>query len=180
MRELGSGDIQNLRGVVADDPVRAVQALPGVATGDDFQAEFSVRGAAFRQTGLVIDGVATPVLFHAVRGTEDTGSIAMINTDVLARASLGIGPHGRRDGDWLGATLAFDIREGSRDRAGACAPRSAGRAPPSWRKGRSAEQRGSWLFSSRKSYVDWLVRKIDPAIESTIGFADVRARSHTT
>src|SRR3990172_1552517 len=32
---LGSADIQNLRGVLADDPLRAVQVLPGVATTDD-------------------------------------------------------------------------------------------------------------------------------------------------
>ena len=37
---LGSADIQNLRGVLADDPLRAVQVLPGVATGDATQARF--------------------------------------------------------------------------------------------------------------------------------------------
>src|SRR5262249_43219677 len=37
--ELGSAALQDLRGVLADDPMRAVQALPGVATGDDFQAQ---------------------------------------------------------------------------------------------------------------------------------------------
>ena len=37
-----------LRGLVADDPFRAVQVLPGVATGDDFRAEFAVRGLARR------------------------------------------------------------------------------------------------------------------------------------
>src|SRR6185503_17248090 len=114
--ELGSAGLAELRGVAADDPIRAIQALPGVATGDDFQAEFSVRGSAFRQVGMVIDGVSTPLLFHTVRGTEDTGSIAMINTDVLGRAALSVGSQAQRHGDWLGATLEFDIREGSRDR----------------------------------------------------------------
>ena len=102
--------------MVADDPMRAMQALPGVATGDDFQAQFSVRGSAFRHVGLVIDGTPAPVLLHAVRGAEDTGSIAMINSDVLSRATLLTGPHALRHGDWLGATLEFDVREGARDR----------------------------------------------------------------
>jgi len=172
LSELGSAELQDLRGVAADDPVRAVQALPGVATGDDFQAEFSVRGSAFRHVGLVLDGTSTPLLFHTVRGTEDTGSIAMINTDVLARAALSVGSQVRRHGDWLGATLEFDVREGSRDRTvvrGAVSGTNAsfvvdgpiGRA-----------KRGSWLVSARKSYVDWLVRKIAPDIDSTIGFSD--------
>jgi hypothetical protein len=170
--ELGSAELQDLRGVAADDPVRAVQALPGVATGDDFQAEFSVRGSAFRHVGLVIDGTSTPLLFHTVRGVENTGSIAMINTDILSRAALSVGSHVRRHGDWIGATLEFEVREGSRDRTvvrGAVSGTNAS-AVVDGPIGRSG--RGSWLVSIRKSYVDWLIRKIDPEIESTIGFAD--------
>src|SRR5512139_2574802 len=52
---LGSRDLQALRGVVADDPFRAVQALPEVATGDDFRAEFAVRGLGPEHTGIAID-----------------------------------------------------------------------------------------------------------------------------
>ena len=40
---LGSADIQNLRSLVTNDPMRAVQVLPGVTTGDDFHSEFAVR-----------------------------------------------------------------------------------------------------------------------------------------
>ncbi len=115
-QELGSAALQDLRGVAADDPMRAMQALPGVATGDDFQSQFSVRGSEFRHVGIVLDGTATPLLLHTVRSTNDTGSIAMINSDVLDRASLMAGAHPQRQGDWLGATLDFGLREGSRDR----------------------------------------------------------------
>jgi hypothetical protein len=176
VRELSSGALQELRGVAADDPVRAVQALPGVATGDDFQAEFSVRGSAYRHVGLVIDGVATPLLFHAVRGTEDTGSIAMLNTDIVSRASLQIGPHPARHGNWLGATLEFDVREGSRDRVAIRGAVSGTNASTVVEGPLTRGRRGSWLVSLRKSYVDWLVRKIDSQIDSTIGFIDAQAK----
>jgi hypothetical protein len=62
--ELGSAGLAELRGVAADDPMRAIQALPGVTTGDDFQAEFSVRGSSFRHVGIVIDGTPTQLLMH--------------------------------------------------------------------------------------------------------------------
>jgi hypothetical protein len=176
VRELSSGALQELRGVAADDPVRAVQALPGVATGDDFQAEFSVRGSAYRHVGLVIDGVATPLLFHAVRGAEDTGSIAMLNTDIVSRASLQIGPHPARHGNWLGATLEFDVREGSRDRVAVRGAVSGTNASTVLEGPLTRRRRGSWLVSLRKSYVDWLVRKIDSQIDSTIGFLDAQAK----
>lgn len=172
LRELSSGALQDLRGVAADDPVRAVQALPGVASADDFQAEFSVRGSAYRHVGLVVDGVATPLLFHSVRGVEDSGSIAMINTDVIERASIRTGAHPATHGNWLGATLEFDMREGSRDRVAVRGAVSGTNASTVAEGPLTPEGKGSWLVSLRKSYVDWLVRKIDPDITGTIGFLD--------
>jgi hypothetical protein len=174
---LGSATLQDLRGVVADDPMRAMQALPGVATGDDFQAQFSLRGSAFSHVGIVTDGVTTPLLIHQVRGAGDTGSIAMINTDVVQRASLLAGPHPRRDGDWIGATMSFDLREGSRDRATLRAAVSGTSASTVLEGPIGLSKRGSWLVSLRKSYVDWLIRKIEPSIDSTFGFADMQAKA---
>ena len=57
---LGSAELQNLRGVLTDDALRAVQVLPGVATGDDFRSEFSVRGSDFAHLNFTVDGFATP------------------------------------------------------------------------------------------------------------------------
>ena len=83
-----SAELQELRGVLADDPFRAIQAMPGVATGDDFRAEFSVRGSDFRQMGLAVDGVPAPWLVHGPRAVNDTGTVTMVNADVLAEIGL--------------------------------------------------------------------------------------------
>jgi hypothetical protein len=162
--------------VTTDDPMRAIQALPGVSTGDDFQASFSVRGSAFRHVGIVIDGTQNEFLLHAIRGTSETGSISMINTDILSHASLMSGAHPRPDGDWLGATVQFDIREGSRDRFGIRAAVSGTSSSGVFEGPLGRNHRGSWLVSIRKSYLDWLVRKIEPGIDSTIGFTDAQAK----
>ncbi len=77
-----------------------------------FQTEFSVRD---RHTATWVSSstawqhrcCSTPYAF-----TEDTGSIAMINTDVVSRAALST-RHAATHGNWLGATLEFDMREGS-------------------------------------------------------------------
>jgi hypothetical protein len=174
--QLGSAGLQDLRGVAADDPMRAVQALPGVATGDDFQASFSVRGSAFRQVGVVMDGTPTQLLLHAIHGVDDGGSVAMINSDILSGATLFAGPHARQHGDWLGATLDFDVREGSRDRLGARAAVSGTSASGVFEGPIGSTHRGSWLVSVRKSYLDWLVRQIEPGVSSAIGFTDGQAK----
>jgi len=175
--ELGSAGLQDLRGVVADDPMRAMQALPGAATGDDFQAQFSVRGSAFRHVGIVTDDMVTPLLLHQVRGQGDTGSIAMINTDVISRASLLSGPQPLRHGDWIGATMAFDLREGSRDRTTVRGAVSGTSASAVLEGPIGAAKRGSWIVSARKSYIDWLIRKLAPDIDSTVGFSDLQGKA---
>ena len=71
----------------------------------------------------------------------------MINTDVLSRGALLAGPHPQRHGDWLGATLEFDVREGSRDRASVRAAVSGTSASAVVEGPIGRAQRGSWLFS---------------------------------
>jgi hypothetical protein len=113
---LGSRELLALRGLVADDPFRAVQVLPGVTTGDDFRAEFAVRGLGPNHIGISIDGVDSPLLFHTVRGVQDTGSLALINSDILDSAALLAGPHPQKLNAHLGSQLDFTTRDGSRER----------------------------------------------------------------
>lgn len=173
---VGSGGLQSLRSVATDDPMRAMQALPGVTSGDDFRSEFSVRGASYRQMGTVIDGVATPLLVHTVKGRSDTGSVAMINTDVLDSAALLAGAQPQRDGNWLGGTLKFTVREGSRDRKQLHIAASDTGASFVVEGPLGKSRKGSWLYSLRKSYADWLIRKLDPTFGSTLGFYDSQSK----
>ena len=82
-------ELQALRGVTLDDPMRALHALPSAAATDDFYSEFAVRGSPFRQIGLSVDGMPSRYLMHAVHGVTDGGSIAMINSDAVGSTCLG-------------------------------------------------------------------------------------------
>jgi hypothetical protein len=168
---LGSAELQVLRGVLADDPLRAVQVLPGVATGDDLKSEFSVRGSDFNHMNFTVEGFQAPFLLHTVRVIEDrasTGSVAMINSDVVEEATLLSGGYLQRFGNRTGAELDFRLRAGSRDRTqlrlavGGTAASVVAEGP----LGRS--RRGSWLLSARKSYLDKL---IDRLTDEGLGFS---------
>ena len=74
---LRSYELQQLRGVITNDPMRAIHVLPGVATGDDLRSEFSVRGLPVRNMNFTFEGMSTPLLVHTVQGLQDGGSIAM-------------------------------------------------------------------------------------------------------
>lgn len=173
---IGATELQDLRGLVADDPLRAVQALPGVTATDDFSAEFSARGAGPRTTGILLDGIeATAVLLHSIEGRDDSGSIARINSDALSRASLMLGSYPQRTGDRLGPQLEFVTRDGSRDafhlRGTVSLIAAAGIA-----EGPLAGGRGSWLASVRQSYLDWIIRTLYDDFNSFLGFTDAQAK----
>ena len=175
---IGSAELLNLRGVLADDPLRAVQVLPGVATGDDLRSEFTVRGSDFSHLTFTVDGFASPYLLHTVRGVEDrgaTGSVAMINSDVLEDVTLLNGGYAEHFGGHTGAEVDFRTREGARDRtifrASVSGTAAAGVAEGPLGRG----HRGSWLVSGRQSYIDHLVQHLTEHSIS-FGFADAQAR----
>ena len=102
-----------LRSVTFDDPVRTLQQLPGVGTSDELRAELSVRGSPFRQVGLVLDEVKSRLLVHTVRGVEQTGSVALLNADLLDAATLTPGAGPQRFGNTVGAELGIRTRAGT-------------------------------------------------------------------
>ncbi len=177
---LGTRDLLALRGVIADDPFRAVHVMPTVATGDDFRAQFAVRGQGPAHIGIALDGVDTSLLFHTVRGLDDTGSIALINSDILDSATLQSGAHVQRLGSHTGARLDFTTREPSRDRLAARVALSATAATTVWEGPLGDGSRGGWMVAARRSYIDWLLRTIDPGIEGTFGFTDIQGKLSLT
>lgn len=173
---LGSRELFGLRGLIADDPYRSTHMLPGVAANDDFRAEFAVRGLGPSQTGISIDGIDSPLLFHTVRGVEDTGSLGLINSDILESAALLSGPHPQRLNSHLGSRLDFTTRDGARDRLTVRGLISASAASTVWEGPFGNARKASWLVAIRQSYLDWLLRMIDTTSGATFAYLDGQAK----
>lgn len=173
---LGSREILALRGLLADDPFRAVQVLPGVSTGDDFRAEFALRGLGPGHIGISIDGVDSPLLFHTVRGVNDTGSLGLINSDILESAALLAGPHPQKLNSHLGSRLDFTTRDGSTERFRVRALVSASATSAVFEGPIGENKNATWLFAARKSYIDWVLRMMDSTSGTTFGFTDAQAK----
>ena len=176
---LGSADLQNLRGVLADDPLRAVQVLPGVAAADDLRSEFSVRGSDFAHVNLTVDGFSAPYVLHTVRAVEDSsgsGSVAMINSDILQDVALLSGGYPQRFGNRTGAEIDFRLREGSRDRTHAKLAVSGTNASAVFEGPLGNAKRGSWLVSARQSYLDLIVNQIEEDSDLQFGFTDAQSK----
>jgi hypothetical protein len=169
-------ELENLRGAVLDDPMRAMQTLPSATATDDFYSEFAVRGNPFRYVGLVVDGVPSRYLLHSVNGIDDGGSVAMINSETLGSVSLLPGSYPQRTGRQLGAEIDLTTREGARDQFRGRAGLS-GTSATFLGEGPIASAKGSWLFSVRRSYLDYLIKRIDPEAGFGFGFIDAQAKA---
>ncbi len=78
-RTLGASEVKNLAGLLGDDPLRAIQALPGVASNNDFVSTFTLRGSGFDRVGILYDGILLHSPYHAVQTQVPQGSLTMFN-----------------------------------------------------------------------------------------------------
>lgn len=179
---LNKRELLALSSILLSDPLRAAQALPGVTTNDDFRSEFAVRGAGFDRVGLYLDGVLTDNFVHTVNGGyTDTGSLSIINADTVNNVSLMSGTFPVEYGNRTGGILDIETRDGNRVKpTGRFALSLSGVSGVV--DGPFADGRGSYLVAGRKSYVGYLVRKINDQSNFTnnppiLGFADVQQKT---
>jgi len=172
-RTLSATELKNLAGVLASDPLRAVQSLPGVASSNDFTASFSVRGADFTRVGIFLDGVLLNNPLHSTQGQQSSGSLSMVNTDVIEELTLHAAAPPVQYMDRNASALDLAVREGStkgvgwRVNAGVAATTVLAEGPI---------PKGSWLVSARKSYLQYLLAKAGTIDTLAFGFFDVQSK----
>jgi hypothetical protein len=174
-RGLQNLELRNLSSVVADDALRSVQAMPGVSGNDDYHASFSVRGWGFEKAGLQIDGVLVSSPFHTIRDVNDGYSLSILNNDVIGELTLFAGAAPARFGDRVGAALAIETRDGSRERTTGRASLGAAGASV-FVEGPLGRSGTSWLLGARKSFLDYVVKAIQDQPSFVVGYQDVQAK----
>ena len=171
---LNAGEIKESSTVLADDPFRSVQALPGVIAtqNNDFLGEFSVLGAPFTKISVYVDDVVVPHPFHSIADLRDGGSLSIFSSETVDQLTLLPIAFPERYGDASGAALDIHTREGSRTRPFFTA--SLGLADSNFiGEGElGTAHKGSWLASARKSYLGYLVRREGGDPFTDISFED--------
>ena len=112
---------------------------------------------------------------HTVRGVEQTGSVALLNADLLDAATLTPGAGPQRFGNTVGAELAIRTRAGRQDGFHGRAMASA-IAATGYVEGPIGSDRVTFIAGLRRSYASWIVRRIDPDVSGTFEFTDGQAK----
>jgi hypothetical protein len=172
---LGGTELKNLASVLVDDPLRSVQSLPGVAATDDFGATFAARGLGFSNVGLYVDGVLMNAPFHTIRDVNDSFSLTLVNGDVVDSLAFVSGGAPARFGDRTGSVLAVKTRDGSGEEFFGRASLGATGLYATLEGPLGAAKKTSWLLSARKSYLDYVLERIDES-GIVLGFYDATAK----
>ena len=132
-----------------------------------------------------LDGVLTDNFVHTVAGGyPDTGSLSVINSDAVNSVSLLSGGSPANFGNRTAAVLDIDSRDGNRVKtSGRIAAALSGIS--GMIDGPISSGKGSYLVAARKSYVGYLVRRINDQNQFAnnppiLGFADVQGNYSTT
>lgn len=165
---LRGSEAKNLASVLADDPLRSVQALPGVTSNDDFDSRFSLRGAPFHNIGFYLDDVNLHAPFHMVESDSSPGSLTIFNGDTLETIDLHSGAFPSRYADATAGALDLVTREGSRERPTLHATASASNAGFVAEGPLNTQRTGDWMVGVRKSYLQYLLNRLN--IDSALGF----------
>jgi hypothetical protein len=174
---LAGNDVKNLASVLADDPLRAVQSLPGVTSNNDFDARFSLRGADYSRIGFYADSILLHEPFHMIQGQSVTGSGTSFDGDMVEAMELHEAAFPARFADRSAGVLDVTTRDGSLTGINFRASASVSNAGlvaegPFGKK----KHRGSWLTVLRKSYLQYILARTFPDTTFIFGLEDAQTR----
>ncbi|HEU5134177.1 MAG TPA: TonB-dependent receptor [Steroidobacteraceae bacterium] len=166
---LAREDVQRMPHL-ADDAVRMLKVLPGV-TGGDFSAALNIRGGRREEALLTVDGAEIHNGFHF---RDIDGALSVLDTNLVQGIDFITGGMTAEYGDYMSGVVGLQTRRPSpddeyRSGVGISFVSAYGRT-----SGTFAGDRGSWLLSARRGFLDVLTERVVPDDETlTPRYTDV-------
>ncbi|HKT49160.1 MAG TPA: TonB-dependent receptor [Candidatus Angelobacter sp.] len=175
---LNASELQQTGTVLANDPFRAVQAMPGVSAtqNNDLLDEFSLLGAPFSSIGVYFDDVLVRSPFHTLPDFTNGASLSVLSSESVDEVNLMPVAYPVSFADGIGGALQMRTREGSRTRPLVTFAPGMGDSELTVEGELGSAKKGSWLVSGRKSYLGYLIRQsgIKPASDIELEDGNVK------
>jgi len=168
---LNRKDVQRMPHL-ADDAVRMLKVLPGV-TGGDFSAALNIRGGRREEALLTIDGAEIHNAFHF---RDLDGALSVLDTNLVQGIDFITGGMTAEYGDYMSGVVGLETRmptpeDEYHSGVGISFVSAYGRTG-----GNYANDRGSWLVSLRRGFLDLLMERVlDDDEQLTPRYTDVFA-----
>lgn len=158
----------------AGDVSRILMSLPSLARINDQSNSLIVRGGNPLENAFYIDNIEIPNINHFPTQGSSGGPIGMLNVDLIRDVNFFSGGFPVSYGDRLSAVMELKLRDGNREEFdGQLDLNFAGfggimEGP--------LTDRGSWLLSLRRSYLDLLIKTIDMGTTIAPTYGDFQAK----
>ena len=149
-----------------NDITKVVQSLPGISPSiGGFRNDIIIRGGAPNETVYYLDGIEIPNINHFSTQGSAGGPVGMINVSFIREVTLSSSAFGAEFDNPLSGVLAFEQREGDPNGFGGNFRFGASEAGltlegPLFRKDKSIPAKTTFLFSVRRSYLQFLFELI--------------------
>ena len=153
--------------LIDNDIFRAAHIFPGV-TANDFSARFNLRGGEKDEIVVRLDGME---LFEPYHLQDFGGAISIIDLGVIHRADLFMGGFPAEYGDKMSGVFDITTKTGNRDKFGMNLGIDLINAHALLEGPLS--DKGSWLVSARRGYVDLILALMDADEDLRPQYADL-------
>ncbi len=160
----------------AGDVSRIIMSLPGVAKVNDQSNNLIVRGGNPFENTFYIDGIEVPNINHFPHQGGSGGPIGLLNIDLINDVSFYTGGFSAIYGDKLSSIMDISLREGNRlNFAGQVEFSMVGIGGVV--EGPLPADKGSWLLSVRRSYLDYIIDWFDAGTSVAPIYNDVQLKT---
>ncbi len=157
----------------AGDVSRILMTLPCIAKVNDQSNNLIVRGGNPIENTFYIDNIEMPNINHFPHQGASGGPIGLLNVDFIQDVTFYSGGFSAMYGDKLSSVMDIKFREGNRSEFdGQLDLNFSGFGGVA--EGPLFKNKGSWLFSARRSYLDFVVDVFDVGSTVAPTYGDVQ------
>jgi hypothetical protein len=160
------------------DVSRTLLSLPGVLGGVDNRNDLLVRGGGPTENAYYLDGIRIPQINHFATQGASGGALGLVNVDFIREVEFYTGSFPVRYGDALSSVLAIRNRPGTPD--GVRGDFTLGATEAALTLDGPAGGGANWLFSLRRSYLQFLFELLDLPIRPDYWDAQLRVEIETS
>ncbi|MCB9033285.1 MAG: TonB-dependent receptor [Chitinophagales bacterium] len=157
--EIGIDEIQRNPGGNRDIS-RAIQNLPGVATGVGYRNDLLVRGGAPSENKFLLDDIEIPTINHFATQGASGGSNGILNVDFINNASFYTGAFPANYSNAMSSVLKLTQKEGRKDKLGMNFTLGASEAGITLEGPLTKKKKTTFLLNGRYSYLQGLFKLI--------------------
>jgi hypothetical protein len=173
LRTLGESEIARSPGGDRDLS-KVLQTLPGVGSGASFRNDLIVRGGAPSENRFYLDGVEVPNINHFATQGSSGGPVGMINVDFVREVDVYTGAFPAARGNALSSVMDVRMKDGNDARLAGTV--TLGTSDAGLTLDGPLGDRGSYILSLRRSYLQWLFKAIGLPFLPTYNDAQFKTR----